>query len=141
MDGRGLVAALALGASAVQMGTAFLACKEAGTSAAYREALLRGREERNNSHARFFRTNGRGLSNEFIEKWNAAGLEHLPYPWQNAFTQPMRRAATAGKQAGLLSLWTGQGLGMLRETTAAELMKELEKEMKQAWSKLKDQLG
>ncbi len=141
MDGRGLVAALALGASAVQMGTAFLACKEAGTSAAYREALLRGRESATTLTRAFSGRMARGLSNEFIEKWNAAGLEHLPYPWQNAFTQPMRRAATAAKQAGLLSLWTGQGLGMLRETTTAELMKELEKEMKQAWLKLKDQLG
>jgi nitronate monooxygenase len=140
MDGRGLVAALALGASAVQMGTAFLACKEAGTSAPYREALLRGRENATTLTRAFSGRMARGLSNEFIEKWNAAGLEHLPYPWQNAFTQPIRRAATAAKQAGLLSLWAGQGLGMLRETTAAQLMKELQEEMKQAWAKLKEQM-
>jgi len=82
----------------------------------------------------------RGLSNEFIEKWNAAGMQHLPYPWQNTFTQPMRRAATAAKQAGFLSLWAGQGLGMLRETTAEQLMKELKEEMNQAWLKLKGQM-
>ena len=140
MDGRGLVAALALGASAVQMGTAFLACKEAGTNAAYREALMRGGKGATTLTRAFSGRMARGLSNEFIEKWNAAGMEHLPYPWQNAFTQPMRRAAAAAKQAGLLSLWAGQGLGMMRETTAAQLMKELEEEMKEAWAKLKEQM-
>src|SRR6476659_7923543 len=140
MDGRGLVAALALGASAAQMGTAFLDCKEAGTSAVYREALRYGREDQTMVTRAFSGRMARGLSNEFIEKWNASGLEHLPYPWQNAFTQPMRRAAAAARQAGLLSLWAGQGLGMMRETTAAQLMKELHEEMKQAWSKLKDQV-
>lgn len=140
MDGRGLVAALALGASAVQMGTAFLACKEAGTNVAYREALKRERESRTTLTRAFSGRMARGLSNEFIEKWNASGLEHLPYPWQNAFTQPMRRAATAAKQAGMLSLWAGQGVSMLRETTAQELMRELQKEMKEAWLNLKDQM-
>lgn len=140
MDGRGLVAALALGASAVQMGTAFLACKEAGTSAVYREALIRGREGATTLTRAFSGRMARGLSNEFIEKWNVSGLKHLPYPWQNSFTQPMRRAATGAGQAGLLSLWTGQGVGMLRETTVEQLMKEFQEEMKQAWLKLKDQL-
>jgi nitronate monooxygenase len=140
MDGRGLVAALALGASAVQMGTAFLACKEAGTSAAYREALKRERDSRTTLTRAFSGRMARGLSNEFIEKWNESGLEHLPYPWQNAFTQLMRRAAAGAGQAGLLSLWAGQGVGMLRETTVAQLIKDLEKEMRQAWSKLKDQM-
>ena len=140
MDGRGIVAALALGASAVQMGTAFLDCKEAGTSAVYREALRHGHEDQTTVTRAFSGRMARGLSNEFIEKWNASGLEHLPYPWQNAFTQPMRRAAAAARQAGLLSLWAGQGIRMLRETTAAQLMQELREEMKQAWSKLKDQV-
>jgi nitronate monooxygenase len=141
MDGRGIVAALALGASAVQMGTAFLACKEAGTSAAYREALLRGREDPTTLTRAFSGRMARGLSNEFIEKWNSSELKHLPYPWQNAFTQPMRRAAANAKQAGLLSLWAGQGLGLLRETTTEPLMQQLGEEIEQAWSKLKDQLG
>ena len=140
MDGRGLVAALALGASAVQMGTAFLACKEAGTNAAYREALKRERDSPTTLTRAFSGRMARGLSNEFIEKWNAAGVDHLPYPWQNAITQPMRRTAASAGQAGLLSLWAGQGLGMLRETTTEQLMKELQQEMKQAWGKLKDSL-
>jgi len=141
MDGRGIVAALALGASAVQMGTAFLACKEAGTSAAYREALAKAREDQTTVTRAFSGRMARGLRNEFIEKWNAAGLTHLPYPWQNAFTQPMRRAAAAARQAGLLSLWAGQGVRLLRERTAGQLMAELKVEIEQAWRGLKDQIG
>src|SRR6476469_8850782 len=129
MDGRGIVAALALGASAVQMGTAFLDCKEAGTSAAYREALRHGREDQTTVTRAFSGRMARGLSNELIEKWNASGLEHLPYPWQNALTQPMRRAASAAKQPELLSLWAGQGVPMLRELSAEQLMSKLNDEI------------
>jgi nitronate monooxygenase len=140
MDGRGIVAALALGASAVQMGTAFLACKEAGTSAAYRAALAQAREDQTTLTRAFSGRMARGLRNEFIEHWNAAGLSHLPYPWQNAFTQQMRRAAASAQQAGLLSLWAGQGIRMLREGTAAELMAELKDQVRQSWAALRDQM-
>jgi len=140
MDGRGLVAALALGASAVQMGTAFLACKEAGTSAAYRNALATAREDQTTLTRAFSGRMARGLRNEFIERWNASALTHLPYPWQNALTQPMRRAASAAKQPELLSLWAGQGVRLMRELSAEQLMSKLKDEIKQAWADLKNQL-
>jgi nitronate monooxygenase len=140
MDGRGIVAALALGASAVQMGTAFLACKEAGTSATYRDALLKAREDQTTLTRAFSGRMARGLSNEFIEQWNASGLTHLPYPWQNAFTQQMRRAASSAQQAGLLSLWAGQGVRMIRECTAEKLMVDLRDEIRRAWADLKEEI-
>jgi nitronate monooxygenase len=140
MDGRGIVAALALGASAVQMGTAFLLSKEAGTSAAYREALRHAREDQTTLTRAFSGRMARGLRNEFIERWNTSGLTHLPYPWQNAFTQPMRRAAAQAKQSGLLSLWAGQGIRMARECSAEELMARLKDEINQAWQQLGTQL-
>jgi nitronate monooxygenase len=140
MDGRGLVAALALGASAVQMGTAFLACKEAGTNAAYRKALSTAREDQTTLTRAFSGRMARGLRNEFIERWNASALTHLPYPWQNALTQPMRRAASAAKQPELLSLWAGQGVHLMRELSAEQLMSKLKDEIKQAWADLKNQL-
>jgi nitronate monooxygenase len=136
MDGRGIVAALALGASAVQMGTAFLLCNEAGTSAPYREALRKGHEDQTTLTRAFSGKMARGLRNEFIDRWNASGLTHLPYPWQNAFTQSMRRAAAQAKQSGVLSLWAGQGIGMIREGSAKELMSQLQEEVKQTCEKL-----
>jgi nitronate monooxygenase len=141
MDGRGIVAALALGASAVQMGTAFLACTEAGTSAVYRKALAAAREDQTTLTRAFSGRMARGLRNEFIARWNASALTHLPYPWQNALTQPMRRAASAAKQSDLLSLWAGQGVPMLRELSAEQLMSKLNDEIQQAWTNLKNQLS
>ncbi|HEU4414222.1 MAG TPA: nitronate monooxygenase [Candidatus Angelobacter sp.] len=140
MDGRGIVAALALGASAVQMGTAFLNCKEAGTSAPYRAALVKAREDQTTLTRAFSGRMARGLHNEFIDQWSAAGIAHLPYPWQNAFTQQMRRAAASAQQAGMLSLWAGQGVRMLRESSAQKLMTDLQEEIQRAWSELKNQL-
>ena len=136
MDGRGIVAALALGASAVQMGTAFLAAKEAGTSPAYREALLKAREDQTTVTRAFSGRMARGIENEFIIKWNDSGLNNLSYPWQNAFTQQMRRAASAAKDAGLLSLWAGQGVGLIRQGSAAELIERWRAEMKLSQQKI-----
>jgi nitronate monooxygenase len=141
MDGRGIVAALALGACAVQMGTAFLLCKEAGTNAAHREALRKAREDQTTLTRAFSGRMARGLHNEYIDRWNAEGMTHLPYPWQNALTQPMRRAAAQAKQPGLLSLWTGQGVRMLRETTAEKLMADLRDEMRAALQDVNQQLN
>jgi nitronate monooxygenase len=138
MDGRGIVAALALGASAVQMGTAFLAAKEAGTSPAYRQALLKAREDQTTVTRAFSGRMARGIQNEFITTWNESGLTNLTYPWQNAFTQQMRRAASAVKDAGLLSLWAGQGVGLIREGSAAELMARWREEMKVAKQSIVD---
>lgn len=132
MDGRGIVASLALGASAVQMGTAFLASKEAGTSFAYREALFRAREDQTTITRAFSGRAARGIRNEFVEEWNAADLKNLSYPWQNAFTQQMRRAAAKAREPGLLSLWAGQGVTLIREATAADLITRWREEMKTA---------
>jgi nitronate monooxygenase len=135
MDGRGIVAAMALGARAVQMGTAFLAASEAGTSPAYRAALRKAREDQTTLTRAFSGRMARGVSNEFIEKWNASGLSPLSYPWQNALTREMRRAAAA-RDEGLLSLWAGQGVPMLREGPAAQLISELKEEMHRAVAEL-----
>jgi nitronate monooxygenase len=137
MDGRGIAAALALGASAVQMGTAFLATDEAGTSSAYRAALRLAREDQTVLTRVFSGRMARGVNNEFIEKWNASGLNPLSYPWQNALTREMRRAAGA-KDSGLLSLWAGQGVPMLRERPAGQLLSELKDELKRALEQLAD---
>ncbi|HLW51597.1 MAG TPA: nitronate monooxygenase [Candidatus Angelobacter sp.] len=135
MDGRGIVAALALGASAVQMGTAFLATSEAGTSPAYRAALRQAREDQTTVTRAFSGRMARGISNEFIEKWNASGLTPLSYPWQNALTREMRRASGAS-DPGLLSLWAGQGVPMMREGPAAQLVHQLREEMGRAFAEL-----
>lgn len=141
MDGRGIVAALALGASAVQMGTAFLACKEAGTSPPYRRALLQAREDQTTLTRAFSGRMARGLRNEFLERWNREKLLHLSYPSQNALTQPMRRAAAAANRADLLALWAGQGVPMIRELPAAQLLLQLKQEMEEARSSVNRLLG
>src|SRR5215831_1024097 len=66
MDGRGIAAALALGAGAVQMGTAFLTCKEAGVPEAYKEAILNAREDQTRITRAFSGRPARGIVNRFM---------------------------------------------------------------------------
>jgi nitronate monooxygenase len=129
MDGRGILAALALGAQAVQMGTAFLCCDEAGTGKAYRQSLLGAQEHQTTLTRAFSGRLARGVRNEFIDDIEAAGIAPLSFPWQNALTRSLRQAARGAEVAGLQSLWAGQGLRMLRSEPAADLMARLKKEM------------
>ncbi|HTZ09721.1 MAG TPA: nitronate monooxygenase [Acidimicrobiales bacterium] len=120
-DGRGVAAALVLGASAAQLGTAFLLCPEAGTSPPYRAALARARAEDTVVTSAFSGRRARGLANRFTRAM--AGHDDLPpFPVLNAMTAEIRREAAARGDAGLLSLWAGQMLGELRPWPAADLV-------------------
>lgn len=130
MDGRGLLAALSLGACAVQMGTAFLTCTEAGISEAHRQAILNAAEDATTLTRAFSGRPARGIVNRLIrevEHPDAQG-DILPYPWQNALTRTLRNAAAQANQAGYLSLWAGQGLGLAKRQSAAELISRLMQE-------------
>jgi nitronate monooxygenase len=131
MDGRGIAAALALGASAVQLGTAFLTSEEAGISDVYKEAILAAGEHETRITRAFSGRPARGIVNRFMSDVDASGTA-LPFPYQNALTRPLRQAAAKQGRADMLSLWAGQGVRLARRGRAADLMKLLTSEMDEA---------
>jgi nitronate monooxygenase len=130
MDGRDIRAALDAGASAVQLGTVFLACPESGASPAYKQAILDARKDTTVLTRAFSGRPARGLENDFIRRVPEAAI--LPFPLQNALTRDMRTAAGKKGDTRFLSLWAGQGVARAREMPAAELVRELVREMQQA---------
>jgi nitronate monooxygenase len=143
MDGRGIAAALALGAAAVQMGTAFLTCDEAGIPEAYKAAILGAREHETRMTRAFSGRPARGIVNRFMTEMDAAEAAGavLPFPLQNALTRPLRSAAAKQGRAEFLSLWAGQGLGLARRRPAAELVAELARETEAVIARLGRQSG
>ncbi|HSX78038.1 MAG TPA: DUF561 domain-containing protein [Candidatus Saccharimonadia bacterium] len=130
MDGRGIAAALALGAGAVQMGTAFLTCDEAGVPEAYKEAILGACEHETRLTRAFSGRPARGIVNRFmteVDRTDAADAI-LPFPLQNALTRPLRNTAATQGRAEYLSLWAGQGVRLARRQSAAHLIVRLANE-------------
>ena len=132
MDGRDIAAALANGAVAAQLGTAFLCSPECGTAAAYKQAILAAKIDTTVVTRAYSGRPARGLRNTFIEQ--LAGREEiiLPYPLQNALTRTMRTAAGQKGEAGYLSLWAGQGVTRARSLPAGDLVRLLVEELRQA---------
>src|SRR5471030_666721 len=98
-DARGVVAAMALGAEAVQMGTVFLACEESGASRLYREALL-GKHAGHTGLTRGFTGRlARGIHNHLMEALNQYGTEILPYPLQRGVVRNLSVPAEASGRA------------------------------------------
>jgi len=126
MDGRGVAAALALGADAVSMGTAFLRCPEAGTSAPFRAALREARDDSTVITRAFTGRAARGLQNRFTREM--AGAPLAPFPAQNWLTREIRTAAAKIGDAGLLSLFAGQAAPLGREKPAGEILAEILRE-------------
>ncbi|HEX2078660.1 MAG TPA: nitronate monooxygenase [Longimicrobium sp.] len=125
MDGRGIVAAQALGAAAVQLGTAFLATDEAGTPAPYRARLLAAGEDATALTRAYSGRPARGIRTTFMDQVEREGIPIPPFPLQNALTRPLRTAAARAGESDALSLWAGQGLRLLRTGSAATLVQEL----------------
>jgi nitronate monooxygenase len=135
MDGRGIAAAFALGASAAALGTAFLACPESGASRAYKDAVLARRDVDATRLTRAFSGRfARGIGNRFMEALEGAPV--LPYPLQNSMTADIRREAAKAGKTDLLSLWAGQGVPLATARPAAELFRALVRETEEAVARL-----
>jgi len=109
MDGRGIAAALALGAEGVQMGTAFLTCSESTAHPLHKEALLQSSDTSTSITKAFSGKAARGIRNEFMS--SMASVEHdlPPYPIQHVLTAPLRKTAEAQNDPAYMNLWAGQG--------------------------------
>jgi nitronate monooxygenase len=107
-DARGVIAALALGAEAVQMGTAFLSSEESGASPLHRETLRRGNAGHTALTKGFTGRLARAIRNRVMEELNRGGTEILPYPLQRELVRNLSIAAEAAGRADLVPMWAGQ---------------------------------
>lgn len=135
-DGRGVVAALALGAEAVQVGTRFLACDESGASEGHKAQLVSESARYTALTRSFTGRYARGIRNGFIEEMKSVEALVPPYPIQNWFTQPIRRAAMRAGQSDYMSLWAGQAAALSKRQSAAESFANLVTETEQVLSSL-----
>ena len=124
-DARGVIAALALGAEGVQIGTAFLACEQSGASRLHREALL-GKEAAYTGLTRGFTGRlARGIHNRLMQELNREGNVILPYPLQRLLVRNLSVAAEAADRSDLMQLWAGQSATLSTHTDALDLLTSL----------------
>ncbi|QED46483.1 NAD(P)H-dependent flavin oxidoreductase [Cytobacillus dafuensis] len=123
MDSRGIAASIILGAKGVQLGTAFLTCRESGAASIYKQKLLKSTEEQTTFTKAFSGKLARGISNRFIMEMRDQTA--MPFPLQNDMTGPIRKQAAKLEESDFMSIWAGQGIRMAKERTVKELMKEL----------------
>ena len=128
-DARGVIAALALGAEAVQIGTAFLACEESGAGVLHREAL-RGKRAGHTALTKGFTGRlARGIHNRLIQELNKPGTEILPYPLQRGLVRSLSVAAEAAGRSDLLPLWAGQSANLSTCINVSAFLTSLVKEV------------
>ncbi len=131
VDARGVRAALALGAQAAQIGTAFLACEESGATAEHREILFSERAQETTLTRAFSGRLARGVRNRWTDEMAPRIAELPPFPIQSWFVSKLRPAAVKAGRTDLVSLWGGQGAPNLRHRTTATLMDALTNTLKE----------
>lgn len=122
-------AAFALGASAVQIGTAFLACNEATTSPLHRAALASSAANPEQHHTElttlFTGRPARGITNRLMRELGSIHSAAPAFPTSTAAIAPLRAAAEKAGLADFSPLWSGQNASGCRAVPAAELMQDL----------------
>jgi nitronate monooxygenase len=158
MDGRGLAAALAMGAGGVQMGTAFLTVKESGAPSFFQAALLSYRKSAlGQPSSSTNKTKGtlsdqqllvtstfsgkpaQGLGNRYIRELQQLEEEGMlpDYPIPNVLTQELRKASKERNSQEFVPLWAGQGVPLVTSgLTATELIDKVELDAREIFLKM-----
>jgi len=126
-DGRGVAAALALGASAVQLGTAFLACDESAANRAHRQMLWSDAAEETVLTSVFSGRPSRGIPNRMSRELGDVIDGLATFPVQNWLTGHLKRAAAATGNPDFTSLWAGQAAPLITHRHASELIEDIER--------------
>jgi len=125
VNARGVAAVTQLGASAAQVGTAFLACEESNASALHKQMLFREAAKRTSLTRAFTGRLARSIHNGFIEMMKGKEAQLPPYPVQAWLTGRLKEAAVKAGRSDVISLWAGQGAGRLKNRLAAEVYRGL----------------
>jgi len=125
-DGRGIVASFALGASGVQIGTAYLFCPEAKIAAVYRAALKKANQTAITNV--FSGRHARGIVNRIVRELGPMSDLAPPFPLAGGAISPIRRKSEAAGSEDFAQMWSGQAAGLGRELPAGELTKWLASE-------------
>jgi nitronate monooxygenase len=130
IDGRGIAAALALGAQGVSLGTRFLVAKESGAFPAYKRRMLQATETDTLVTKVFTGRPARSIKNRFITEFEKAGIRPLAWPLQGIAADDIYRQAELKNNADYFPILAGQGLRLLgeKEQAAAEIVEELVRE-------------
>jgi nitronate monooxygenase len=128
-DARGIAAAFALGASAVQIGTAYLFCPEAKISPVYRQALKKANDTAITNV--FSGRPARGIVNRIIREFGPMSDFALQFPLAGSAIAPLRKKSEAAGSEDFAQMWCGQAASLCRELPAGELTQLLATDMLQ----------
>jgi nitronate monooxygenase len=132
MDGAGIAAALALGAAAAQLGTAFVACPESLADAGYRAALLGPQAEHTVMTRAVSGRPARCLANRLTALAEEIDGQAIPdYPIAYHAGKTLHAMAKAAGEFGYGAQWAGQGAPLARALPAAELVARLRTELRE----------
>ena len=124
-DARGIVAALALGASGVQLGTAYLLCPEANVSPLYRRALKQVAENETVLTNLFSGRPARGILNRFLRESGPMSDTAPAFPYAATLVAPLRAASERAGLLDYMQLWAGQAAQLAESMPADQLTRKL----------------
>lgn len=126
VDGRGVAAAMMLGAAGAWVGSAFLATREAGIEEFQKKAIVEARETGTVVTKSLTGKPARYIRSKWTDAFAESGLEALPMPFQGAVSGPVQAAALAAERADIVPGFAGQGIGMIQEVRpAADVLRDL----------------
>jgi nitronate monooxygenase len=123
--GKGIAAALTLGADAAQIGTAFLACDESNALPIHREMLFSDAAKYTSLSRAYTGRLGRGITSRIAREMKGKEENILPFPLQTNLISPLRKAALDKEKWDMILFWGGQISPILKHTKAKELMHSL----------------